>query len=156
MQQAIHHFRDNYSTVGMMQNELYDGIVDVIKTLKERGAAVGIATGKPTVFAKEIIKDLQLEKYIDALVGSNLDGTQHDKGEVMQLALKDMDADKDAKVLMIGDRLFDIIGANECEVDSIAVLYGFGSKEELENENPTYIIDKPVEILDIIFDGKAC
>lgn len=155
IQEAITHFRDNYSTKGIMENELYDGIVNVLKTLKENGASIGIATGKPTVYAKKIVKELELDKYIDALVGSNLDGSQHDKGEVMQLALQDMNAESDANVLMIGDRLFDIIGAKNCKVDSIAVLYGFGSQKELENENPTYIVDKPVEILDIVFDSKA-
>ena len=51
---------------------------------------------------------------------------------------------------MIGDREHDVFGAQAQKLDSIGVLYGFGSREELENAGATYIVDDVKKIHEIL------
>lgn len=75
------------------------------------------------------------------IAGSNLDGSRVKKGEVISYALEEMSLKKHESIVMVGDRKHDIIGAKEAGIDSIGILYGYGSNEELESAHPTYIID---------------
>jgi phosphoglycolate phosphatase len=50
---------------------------------------------------------------------------------------------------MVGDRIHDIIGANNNKIDSVAVLYGYGSEEELKDGRPTYFVGSPKEMLNL-------
>jgi phosphoglycolate phosphatase len=51
---------------------------------------------------------------------------------------------------MIGDRRFDINGAAVCGIDSVGVLYGYGSREELTQAGATYIAEKVEDISSIL------
>ena len=53
-------------------------------------------------------------------------------------------------MVMVGDREHDIIGANKNGIDSIGVLFGYGSREELENAGATYIAETVEEIANFI------
>jgi phosphoglycolate phosphatase len=87
--------------------------------------------------------------YFDLVVGSNLDGTMTDKTEIISYILADQKIEK-VKTVMIGDRKHDIIGAKNNGIDSIAVSYGYGSKEELEKINPTKIASTVEELLQML------
>lgn len=137
---AIVYYREYFSTKGMYENSLYDGIESLLIKLKKIGKRLVIATAKPTVFTHKILQYFDIEKYFDSISGSDLKGVHTDKYSIIQNALKVI-GNKDLKdVVMIGDAKYDIIGANKSGIDSIAVLYGYGGKEALEN-NPTYYVE---------------
>jgi phosphoglycolate phosphatase len=137
-QTAITYYRERFSEVGMYENTLYDHIPSLLDELKESGHTLAVATSKPTVFAEEIIKYFNIHHYFDLIAGSHLDGTRTAKTEIIQYILDHYSQNPAEHFIMIGDRKHDIIGAHNTGIDSIGVTYGYGSKEEIEQINPTY------------------
>lgn len=143
---AVEYYREYYRETGMLQNSVYDGIEDLFKFLKRKGKSICLATSKPEVFAKRILEHSNLIKYFDYIAGATLDGTRDAKADVINYALKLCGVDNCSKVLMIGDRKYDVIGAKEFGVDSVGVLFGFGNREELEMAGATYIAETAKDI----------
>lgn len=145
--QAIRDYRERFTERGMFENKLYEDIPALLAHLKQQGYILTIATSKPTVFAEQILKYFQLESYFDLVVGSHLDGSRSAKGEIIAEVLQQLDSYPKEQFIMIGDRKYDLIGARENQIDAIGVTYGFGSLEELKNEEPTYIVDHVNDLL---------
>ena len=82
--------------------------------------------------------------------GATFDGSRGEKQDVMAYALKTFNVTDISRAVMIGDRKFDIEGAKYFRMDSIGVTYGYGSKEELEKEGAPYIVDRPLDILELL------
>lgn len=128
---AVTKYREYYHDRGIFENRLYDGIIDVLASLKAAGKTVIMATSKPTVFAKRIADHFGFSQYFDIIVGSELDGTRVDKAEVIEETLRQAGDPEKSSCIMVGDRLHDVIGAKKNDLACIGVLYGYGSKEEL-------------------------
>ena len=109
-------------------------------------------TVKPTVFAKRIAEHFNFKQYFDLIVGSELNGTRSKKSEIIDYALNMVDPERNAYTVMIGDREHDIIGVQETGIDSIGVTWGYGTRMELETAKPTWIVNTPNELLDIIIN----
>ena len=148
--EAVKVYRSNYNREGIFQLKLYDGIVETIKTLKNEGFNVYIATSKPRVMAVRIIDHLSLTGLFEGIYGAELDGTRNRKGDLISYLLKQEIISSD-ETIMIGDRKHDIIGAVDNGILSCGVTYGFGSKEELLNAGADFLVQKPDEILNHIF-----
>lgn len=141
--------RKYFAEVGLYQNTLYPKVREVLEELKKRNKTVILATSKPKIFAEKILKQHQIEPYFDFVGGATLDGSISKKEEVIQDIFDNNQIDR-KECIMIGDRKYDIVGANHFQIHSIGVLYGFGSKQELEKEKATYIVQKIEDILPII------
>ena len=100
---------------------------EVLKKLKEVGKQLVVATSKPEVFAREIIRYFHLDSYFSYVAGMELDGGRGTKAEVIEYAIRSCGAEDRREVLMIGDRKHDVIGARQAGIDCVGVLYGFGS-----------------------------
>ena len=148
--QAVHFYREYFSEFGIFENAVYEGIAELLEQLKDAGKVLAVATSKPTVFAERILRHFELAEYFAFVAGSNLDGTMVDKAEVIAFALKNIPESMQRKVLMIGDRKHDVIGAKKNKVDSMAVLYGYGSYEELTATEPTFLVERISEIGSLI------
>lgn len=148
--QAIEYYREYYSVKGMIENKLYRNIENLLKNLCESGLVLIIATTKPTVFAKQILKHFNLIKYFEAVVGSELDGTRSEKCEIIKFVIDKNHIKNIQEIVMIGDRKYDIIGAHTNNIDSIGVTYGYGSYEELKSAKPTFIVESVKEIYKLI------
>ncbi|AGK97230.1 HAD family hydrolase [Clostridium pasteurianum] len=147
---AVDKYREYFADKGIFENRLYTGIIELLNKLCSEEKNLIIATSKPTVFAERILKHFNIHQYFKFVAGSNLDGTQSKKGEVISYALKQGKYwDKD-KIIMVGDRKYDVIGAKEAKIDSIGVLYGYGSFEELKKERPEYIAKNIDELSKIL------
>ena len=112
-----------------------------MKILNDSGRRIAVATSKPTFFSEQIIEHFGISEYIKVLVGSNLDNTMTEKEDIVREALLQLGRPKKAECVMVGDRKFDILVAKANEIDSISVLYGYGSQAEFDEFQPTYIID---------------
>ena len=129
-------YREYYPSKGIYECELYDGIESLLKLLKDNGKTVILATSKPENFAKIVLDYVGITKYFDYVAGALLDNTRTDKASVIEYALKSLDLfEKRNEALMIGDSVYDIIGADKNGIDSVAVMYGFGKDEELKNSS---------------------
>ena len=155
IKEVIDYHREYYADKGIYENQVYSDIPMLLEELKKKGKILVVATSKPTIFAKKILEHFNLDSYFDLVVGSNLDGTRTLKAEVIQHILSELDIKDLKKVVMVGDRKHDVIGANKNHIDSIAVAYGYGSKQELEEANPTYYVNTVKEIINIIESQKV-
>lgn len=145
-QQAVAYYREYFEKIGMYENVLYKGIPQLLNCLKSQSRQLVVATSKPTVFAKQILNHFDLEPFFDHVVGSNLDGTRSDKAEIIKYVVEQYGGILKANFVMVGDREHDIIGANANGIASIAVMYGYGSREEITRANPTHTVDSVDEL----------
>ncbi len=147
---AIEYYRERFRVKGLYENIVYDGILGMLKELKKSGKELILATSKPEPFAKEIMQHFGLDKYFLFIAGSNFDGTRTAKSEVIEYALENAGVIDKTSCIMIGDRKHDIAGAKKTALDSIGVLYGYGSREELESAGATYIAETVDDITKLI------
>ncbi len=143
---AVYYYRENYEAGGMFQCSVYEGLEDTLKALCQAKKKVLVATSKPEVYARQILKHFGMDVYFDYIAGMELDGGRGTKAEVIAYGLESCGITDKSKILMIGDREHDIFGAKAMGVDSMGVLYGFGSLEEFESAGATYIVKSPREI----------
>lgn len=138
--EAVAVYREYYSTKGIFENLVYPGMTELLEQLSAADKTLFVATSKPTFFAEQIMSYYKIDHHFKAIVGSNLDGTHTDKKEIIQTVLDHIPGIDPRELLMIGDRKFDIIGAKHHHIDCAAVTFGYGTIEELELEQPSYMI----------------
>lgn len=134
---AIELYRERYASVGLFESEIYPGIATLLRSLKQRGVWVAIATGKPQLYVEQIIEHFGLTSYFDRIVGITMDNHSADKRETILAALPD-GTDRNC-VCMIGDRCFDIDAARELGICAVAVGYGYGSSEEFARSGADFV-----------------
>lgn len=146
---AIVYYREYFRDIGIFENEVYDGIENLLNEIKSSGKKIILATSKPEEFAKRILVHFGLDKYFDFAAGATMDTSRSKKGDVIAYALTESGCSSENAV-MVGDRLHDILGAKENSLASIGVLFGYGSREELENAGADYIAETVEDILKFI------
>lgn len=146
-EQAVAAYREYFDPIGWRENTVFNGIPECLTRLEEAGYKIGLATSKPTVFAERIIKHFEMMDYFTVLIGSNLDGTREDKAEVIEEALAPFPEVDKSRIVMVGDRKYDILGAQKHGLRTIGVTYGFGTRAELEDAAADLIVDTPAQIM---------
>lgn len=153
--QGVEIYRDYYDNHGKYKNRLYDGMREVLLSLKSQGARIAVCTSKYDKFAEEIVEILGVSDCFDAVCGSTLDGSRKDKKDLIPYAVKalggDFNADR-ADTVMLGDTYFDARGARMCDVDFIGVKYGYGSLEQMKAEGAEVFAETPADILPLLTD----
>lgn len=151
--EAVKVYRERYSTVGLLENEIYPGIKELLSKLSESGKKLAVASSKPEVFVEKILKYFEIDSYFSVVVGSGLDGSLNSKEEVVEEALRQLGVleheELKAKTAMIGDRKFDIAGAKAYGLTSIGVSFGYAPEGELEAANADFIVDTVKELFEI-------
>ena len=134
----IEAYRVRYSRKGVFENRLYPGIKEVLTSLYEKGHTLCLATAKPEAFALQVLDQHGLLDFFTFTACASLDKCRETKDAVLAYALENVPGNK-REMLMVGDREHDILGAAAHGLDAVGVLYGFGTKEELEACSPIYI-----------------
>lgn len=150
IEKAVSLYRERYNKKGLYEISKYKDLENLLIKLKDENKKIILATSKPEDFAIAILKNVDLYKYFDFIAGSTLDGKRNNKTKVIDYAIKNMNITDISKAIMIGDRKFDIEGANNFNMDSIGVLYGYGSYNELSKAGATYIKRTPMDIYEIL------
>jgi len=144
---AIAKYRERYHEVGLFENAVYDGIPELLASLDDDGVVLAIATSKPTYSATRIVEHFGLAPHLAFIGGADLAGVRHDKAAVIAHTLEELSAlgrlDADARLVMIGDREHDVHGARVHGIDTIGVLWGYGSPEELLGAGAVRLVDSP-------------
>ena len=146
-------YREYYQEKGIFDNWVYEGVMEMLKTLKEAGLTIVMATSKPEKFAKMIAEHFGFAKYFDLIGGACMNGARTKKQEVIQYVLGQCEEKDLEKIRMVGDRCYDIEGANREGIRAIGVLYGYGSKEELEEAGADGLAETPEEVVRMILNG---
>ena len=146
--EAIEKFREYYNIYGWWDNKVYDGIVEMLESLKAAGKTIILATSKPEDTALKIMRLFGLDKYFDFMGGAKGDNRDH-KWQVLDYSLNAVGADRDSAIL-VGDRMYDAEGAKICGIDSLGVSWGHGTSEELESSGFTHIANTPEDVTRLI------
>ena len=144
--EAIDVYREYYREIGIHENEVYEGMAELIADLKADGRCVIVATSKPEEFAKLILGELGISEHFTYIAGADMAETRAEKEQVLEYALKENGIVDHSQVVMVGDRKFDINGAHAFGLDSVGVLFGYGSREEFEAAGATYIVETASEL----------
>jgi len=137
---ALTLYRERFAETGLFENGVYPGINAGLRDLKAADYRLYVATSKPAVYAERIIRHFELDGYFETVFGSELDGTRTDKSDLLEFALSESGADP-RRSLMIGDRSHDVIGARNNGLKAVGVLYGYGSREELEAAGADVVVE---------------
>lgn len=148
--EGIRFYRQYFAEKGIFENELYSGIPQLLNALQNQGKTLLLATSKPIFFAEKVLVHFGLEKYFTHCAGSELNGKNSKKHEVIALAKAGVRDFDESKAIMVGDREYDILGARMHGIDSIGVLYGYGNYEELSLANADYIAKNVNEVQKIL------
>ena len=151
-EKAVTYYREYYEVSGLFDAPLYDGIKELVDKLFADGKKLFVVTSKPAEIAKRIIEHFGLDSKFVSVIGPDRSERSPSKKELIERAISENSIDDKSKVVMIGDRKYDIEGANEVGVDSVGALYGYGSYEELKTAGATYIVEVPEEIYEITCD----
>ncbi|MGV1795104.1 HAD hydrolase-like protein [Rhizobium sp. A37_96] len=143
--EAVDAYRSDYGTRGLLLSELYLSIREALVDLHSRGTRLLLATSKRQSFAQRILDNHGLSGLFQGVYGSVPGAGLDHKPELLAHILKDAGLDAEA-CLMIGDRKFDIIGAHANRMRAVGVLWGYGSREELELAGADLLIDAPSEL----------
>lgn len=150
---AVEVYRERFSTVGIFENRLYEGILPMLDELKKSGMVLAVATSKPQVFAERIGEKYGIAPYMQCIVGSRLDGTLTDKAQVIKKTMEMLGAEPD-NTLMVGDREHDCIGAHKNGIACIGAKYGYPEEGELENAGAERIARTVEELKSILISYK--
>ena len=138
--EALQVYRQRFSSVGLFENEVLEGVPEMLRALKQKGRFVAVASSKPEAYVVRILEHFDLLQYFDEVVGASMDEKRSTKKDVIEEALHRMGkAPGDRNILMIGDRMHDIEGAQLCGLDSLGVYTGFAPEGELEAAGATYV-----------------
>lgn len=143
-------YRECYAEGAMFRLKFYDGIPELLQKLHENGIKTAVASAKPCKFIERILAHFELTDSFDYLACPVGDDKPETKCELITRAANFFGVDK-SRVLMIGDRKFDIEGANEAGVDSVGALYGYSKEGELQAAGATFLAETAEDIEKIIF-----
>lgn len=130
---AVEQYRERYNGIGIFENEVYEGIPELLEYLKKQGKKLGVASSKPQVYVEQILRHFDLYRFFDVITGSEMDGTRTDKAEVIEEALRRSGySGRRSRVLLVGDRSHDVRGAKTCRIECVGAAYGYGGRKELE------------------------
>ena len=157
---AIACYRERFAPIGIFENEIFPGTVNMLKTLKEKGVQLAVASSKPQPFVQKILQHFEIAEYFHVVVGSELDGRRGTKEEVVeealiQLGVLDMPlTERFHTCAMVGDRKFDIQGAKAYGLTGVGVRFGFAPEGELEAEGADYIAETMEELTAFLLKGN--
>ena len=143
---AVKKYREYYSQTGLFENRAYDGVDELLKKIKESGRKIAVATSKPEKFSIQILEKFGLLSYFDVVSGATMDGVRGDKSEDIEEALKRFGNPDKKDVVLVGDTRFDAEGAKQVGIECIGVLYGFGTRESLEQAGVNMIAERIEDI----------
>ena len=147
----IRSYRKRYREKGIYEACPYDGMAETLAALRREGVKIGIASSKPQSLIYDVMAYFQLTDLFDAVVGTQFDDSNHaGKADLIRESMARLGAEDCARVLMVGDRCFDLDGAAGAGVDSCGALYGYGSREEFEAHHATYMIAQAKELLPLV------
>jgi phosphoglycolate phosphatase len=146
---AVAKYREYFAVKGLYENELFEGIPELLNDCRKAGYKISMATSKPTHYAKIIAEHFDIARYFDAIHGSSLDGSRITKSSVVAEAVREEGLDPE-RALMIGDRRHDVEGAREHGIKTVGVLYGYGSLEEHTAAGAAYIAKDLDELRELL------
>lgn len=152
--EMVRQFRVYYNEMGgILENEVYPGIRELLRDLKQAGKRLMIATSKPQAAAELVMHHFGLDEFVPEIIGGTDDPRRNTKGKVIAWALREYGVDP-STAIMVGDREHDIQGAAENGIPAIGITWGYGDRAELEGAGAAAVFDTPAETAEYILRGS--
>ncbi len=145
VERALAFYRERFADVGLFENAPYEGIAETLTGLAAGGATLLVATSKPRVYAERILRHFGLEGHFAAVHGCELDGTREDKRDLLAHLLPHHGIAPEG-CAMVGDRGADMRAALHHGAAALGVLWGYGSRAELEAAGAHALCATPLEL----------
>ncbi len=142
-------YHKHYGSEGWKKYKVYDGVGELLKGLKVLGKKIGLATNKPRHYAQMIMENCGFDGLFDYIGGSDFENGITNKTQVIESCLEKMEIQDKSRVIMIGDRKFDVLGAKEAGISTLGITYGYGDRKELEEAGAIIVADEPREIFEL-------
>lgn len=139
---AVIAYRAHYSQSGIFNSIPYPGIAEALVGFQEIGARLFLATSKRRNFAQLILEHLDFATFFEGIYGPEVDGPLSHKPELISYVIERHALTKSSCV-MVGDRHLDIAGAHANQISALGVLWGYGSRDELEAARADSLITEP-------------
>lgn len=152
---AILRYRERYVDIGLYESHLYPGMVQLLQTLRDAGAYVGIASAKPQFMLERLAEYYEIDSHLNTIVGIGLEGHSADKRDLILRALPEGVDLK--RVCMVGDRLFDMEAACALGIGAVGVDYGYALPGELAGAGAEVVFSSVSELAGYLIideDGK--
>lgn len=147
--EAVAIYRRHYGESGLLGSEPYPGIGDALRDMRGAGLQLYLATSKREVFARRILENLKLATYFDGIYGSVPGGELDHKPELLAHVLSERDI-RVSHSLMVGDRRHDIAGAHAVRMRGLGVLWGYGSRDELEAAGADRLVEQTADLARVV------
>ena len=152
--EMVRQFRVYYNEMGgILENEVYPGIRELLSDLKQAGKRLMVATSKPQAAAELVMHHFGLDEFIPEIIGGTDDPRRNTKGKVIAFCLRKYGVDPKTAI-MVGDREHDILGAAENGISAIGITWGYGDRAELEGAGAAAVFDTPAETAEYILRGS--
>ena len=139
-------FRAYYREIGVKKNDMFPGVPQMLKRLQDAGKRLTIATSKRESFAQQICASYGITDYFETIAGSVGDESRSTKEGVIEYIISQLGITDRSRILMVGDRKYDVDGAKKAGIDCMGVLYGYGSREELLEAGAIYIAQTTTDV----------
>ncbi len=150
-EKAIRFYREYYDNMGgVFENIVYPGIEQLLSDLKSAGKKLIVATSKSSQTTNRVLEHFDLKKYFDFVATADYK-SRPQKSDVIRFVFEQCGITGRSQAIMVGDREYDILAANEAGIDSIGVLYGYGDKEELTSAGATYLAESVSDIKTFVY-----
>ena len=146
--EAVAVYRSRYIPIGMFENTPYDGIRELLESLKSQGHKLYVATSKPEWMAQDILKKFELDSYFDLICGATMDTSRTEKAQVIAYLLEQSGGAENA--IMVGDTKFDVLGASAHGIPTVGVSWGYGTVADMQEAGAAVIVNTPQELLEYL------
>lgn len=143
--EAVAAYRQHYGETGFLDSLPYPGIGTSLEEMKRAGLQVYLATSKREIFARRILDHLKFAPYFDGIYGSVPGGELDHKPELLAHILSKHSLSP-SHSLMVGDRRYDISGAHSVGMRGLGVLWGYGTRDELETAGADQLVKSSVDL----------
>ena len=148
--EAVAVYRERYNKIGLFECSLYPGVRECIEKLKAQGYLIGMASSKPEVSCRRILEHFGILELFDDVVGATFDGRIDTKEEVLNEVMRRWsDVPKD-EMCLIGDTMFDVEGANQVGIRTVAVTFGFGNVQEMVEAGAVAVCEDMAKLPEIV------
>ncbi len=137
-------FREYYDDKGVYENRLYEGITQALANIKQSGKTLYLATTKPRALALRVLDMFGLAGFFSGVFTADHEAGIYEKYDMLEAVVREFGAF--ASPVMVGDRCYDIAGGKHVGFDTVGVLYGYGSEEELLSAGCDYTADSPKDL----------
>lgn len=141
-------FKVKYNEIKLDNAYAYDGMKEVVSALKKAGYKLAVCTNKPNISAVEMVETVYGKGVFDFILGAVDDVPKKPDPAMANMIINKLNVNAE-ECVWIGDSSVDIESAHNIGCKSIAVSWGFRSRESLVSAKPSLIADTPKDFLKI-------